>query len=492
MNARHAFALMVLLEALSARANAADDYAYAWPLQTSGDSAAWQVELTPEVYAVVTRADLRDVAVLNAAGDPVPMAERSDAATTGHETLAVLPLFALPAETTVGKGDETIRLRVERGADGRLRSIDTQVGAANAAANAAGEPDRKAAAAVDAVRTKPLLADASALREPISSVVLDWADGEASASAQFAIDGSDDLQHWRTLADNAAVLRLAQGDNVLERHDIALHGARAAYLRLRRLDDGAALRSVRVSARTQAASSPERAARAWIAATADGADDHRLSGAFAIAAGTRGLAWRYHLPAPLALESLRLALADDNSLARVVVLDRVSEPYDAPASWTTRGSFVAFRLRQGDAVVDNAEFAFAPAGRTRDLRIESSTPLAHAPALSVSWLPQRFVFLTQGGGPYRLVAGSARAVRGDYPLAPALAHLRTRLGNDWQPPLAELGARATLAGEQALAPTPPPAPVRDWRSWVLWFVLVGAAALIGGMALSLLRKPPSP
>ena len=491
MIAARTFALAALLVALSSRANAADDYAYAWPLQTSGDSAAWQVELTPEVYAVVTRADLRDVAVLNAAGDPVPMAERSDVATTGRETLAVLPLFALPAETAAAKGDE-IRLRVERSADGRLRSIDTQVGAARPASNPASEPGKGAATSIDAVRAYPLLADASALRDPLASVVLDWAEGDANASAQFAIDGSDDLQHWRTLAENAAVLRLAQGDNVLERHDIALHGAHAAYLRLRRLDDGSALRSVRVSARTQAASSPERVARQWIAAAADGADDRQFSGAFAVAPGTRGLAWRYHLPAPLAIESLRVTLADDNSLARVVVLDRVREPYDAAASWMSRGGFVAFRLRQGEAVVDNDEFALAPAGRIRDLRIEASTPLAHAPELSVAWLPQRFVFLTQGGGPYRLVAGSARAMRGDYPLDTALAHLRTRLGNDWQPPLAALGARTTLAGEQALTPTPAAPPVRDWRSWILWIVLVGAAALIGGMALSLLRRPPSP
>ena len=128
MSLRPAIVLAATLVAMPSWVHATEDYAYAWPLQTSDDSAAWQVELTPEVYAVVTRADLRDVAVLNAAGDPVPMAERSDAATTGRETLAVLPLFALPAETATGKGDDTIRLRVERGADGRLRSIDTPPG----------------------------------------------------------------------------------------------------------------------------------------------------------------------------------------------------------------------------------------------------------------------------------------------------------------------------------------------------------------------------
>jgi len=95
------------------------------------------------------------------------------------------------------------------------------------------------------------------------------------------------------------------------------------------------------------------------------------------------------------------------------------------------------------------------------------------------------VFLAQGNGPYRLVAGSARARRADYPVDIALMQLRTKLGADWQPPLATLGARAVLQGEHALisAPTPP-----DWKTWLLWAVLVGAAALIGGMALSLLKS----
>jgi cytochrome c-type biogenesis protein CcmH/NrfF len=43
-----------------------------------------------------------------------------------------------------------------------------------------------------------------------------------------------------------------------------------------------------------------------------------------------------------------------------------------------------------------------------------------------------------------------------------------------------------LQGEHALTPAAPPP---DWKTWLLWAVLVGAAALIGGLALSLLRGP---
>ena len=69
-----------------------------------------------------------------------------------------------------------------------------------------------------------------------------------------------------------------------------------------------------------------------------------------------------------------------------------------------------------------------------------------------------------------------------------MAQLRGKLGQDWQPPLAQLGARDTLSGADAFKPVVVTAP-RDWKTWLLWGVLVGAAALIGGLALSLLRKP---
>jgi hypothetical protein len=74
-------------------------------------------------------------------------------------------------------------------------------------------------------------------------------------------------------------------------------------------------------------------------------------------------------------------------------------------------------------------------------------------------------------------------------MATALAPLRAKFGEDWQPPLASLGPRQTLQGDRALVARPSEAILRDWRTWLLWAVLVGAAALIGGLALKLLRSP---
>ena len=477
-----AFSLCVLSS--SACAAAADEYAYAWPLQTTGDSAAWQVELTPEIYAAISTADLRDVEVVNAANDTVPLAPyRPQTGNVTHEALVDLAIFALPQAAGSGpNGDESIRLRIERGTDGKLRRLDADVGA-TAAGNATPVPAAK----------EDLILDASSLHASLASLFIDWSNSEANVSAQFSISGSDDLQQWRTLVASATVLRLRQDGNVLNRHEIALNGARAAYLRLHRLDDGPALAALDIRARTVAQSTATQPARLWLAAQLDGSDTQHLDHTLAAGDGQHPVAYRYHLPAELAIDAIRLELADDNSLARVNVLsrDRHAAGSNNSAAWAQRGDFVAFRVRQGDAVVGNDELPLSRAGRAGDWRIELATPLEHAPALSVAYQPDRFVFLAQGASPYRLVAGSARARRGDYPVDTAIAQLRTTLGMDWQPPLASVGTRLLLQGDHALEP-PPPAPVhRDWKTWLLWGVLIAAAALIGGLALSLLRNPDS-
>jgi hypothetical protein len=229
----------------------------------------------------------------------------------------------------------------------------------------------------------------------------------------------------------------------------------------------------------------------WIAATLDGSDTQHLDSILPASDGQHPIAYRYHLPAALAVETIKVELADDNSLARLNLLSRYRSGANDrdPSAWAQRGSFVAFHLREGNAVVGNDEFPVFAAGRARDWRIELATPLAHAPSMSAAYEPDRFVFLAQGNGPYRLLAGSARERRGDYPVDTALAQLRAKLGADWQPPLAILGSRAVLQGNRALEAAPPAPIQRDWKTWLLWAVLVAAAALIGGLALSLMREP---
>lgn len=462
MNSRRLFAICILFLAEGATAAAIDDYAYAWPLQASGDNAAWQIDLTPEVYAAVRSADLRDVEVVNAAGESVPMALQKTRYTTAAPNDVELPAFDLPRLAGMSANNDNLQVLIERDVNGHLRQLDARV--------LGDEPDPRPLAAV-----RHLILDARALKDAaLDSLWLSWDEGSDPVTAQFNVSGSDDLQQWRVLNASANVLAMQQNGNSLSRREIALNGAHARFLQLRRLDNGAPLPNLHVHARTLTPSTPVQPARVWVDARLQAATSDRRPPGF-----------DYELPAPLAVEALKLDLASDNSLARVQVRSRVAASEDAKA-WQTRAEFTAFRLRLDDNAVDNDEVAVTMNDRAREWRIEPATPLDSAPNLRVAYRPDRFVFLAQGAGPYRLVAGSARAKRGDYPVDAALATMRSKFGADWQPPLATLGARMTLRGDAAYRAAAP-ALSRDWKTWLLWSVLIGAAVLIGGMAISLLR-----
>jgi len=486
MSARSLTAATALLLTFAAQAAPSDEYAYAWPLRTEGESAAWQVELTPEVYAAITRADLGDIEVVNAAGEAVPVApQQIQTTSTTRENLNTVPIFSLPPASTdaPNAGDEAIRLNIQRGTDGRLRALDVGLGGTSGpvALGTARKPPRD------------VLLDASAILEPLAGLRVDWESVPGTTGnviPQFSVSASDDLQRWRNLVTSASLLHLEQDGNTLDRHEIPFAGTRATYLRVRRLDAGPELPMLDLKIRTVSRSTAEQSGRQWLQATFDGGDTHHVDAArLPPSDGTSTVAYRYHLPAPLAIEKIRVGLADDNSLARISVLSHVRVQNQKSPLWTQRMNGIAFRLHEGDAIVDNDDFGVLPGGRDQDWSIEVATPLTHAPALSAAYRPDRFVFLAQGAGPYRLVAGSARTRRGEYPVETALAPLRAKLGKDWQPPLAALGQRETLQGERVLSAAPPAPKPFDWRSALLWIVLIGAAALVSGLALSLLRKP---
>ena len=446
-----------------ASANAPSDYAYVFPIDTTkasadADNSAWRVELTPEVYRWVQDGTLHDIEIFNAAGQPVPLARITvEAAATEREHSTALPALSLPALPSASASD--LRLVIDRDSDGRLRRID------------AGEQSPAKASARD------WLLDASGFDHPIDSLVLSWSGPAAGVVARFAIETSDDLQGWRSTG-TATVLALEQQGARLERRDVTL-GVRAKYLRLHRLDDGVELVGLGALARSieRGRATP---ARAWMIADAVTTSDRAEPPPPGI---TR---FDYVLASALPVDTARVELANDNALAPITLLARASG-----RSWNSLAQLTVFRLRQGDETTRNGDIDIRRGERLREFRIESRTPLANAPTLTLSYRPDSFVFLAEGDGPYSLAVGSVRARRADYPIDAALASLRATLGKDWQPPVAVIGAARASGGDAALQAPPAPLP---WRRWVLWAILIGGALLVAGFALTLLRdgnKPPS-
>jgi phosphoglycerate kinase len=457
-----AAALLALCAAgAAAQDSGPDDYAYRWPLQTQGENAAWQFELTPEVHAALRDPEMRDFAVFNADGQPVPVARLTvDPQAQPGVTEVALPVFALPRSAAdAAAGSDNLSLRLERDENGRLRRLDVE---------ATAPPPQTP---IDYVM------DADLNRDPqrpatVDRLVLRWPE-RGDVRARFTVEGSDDLEQWQTLVPAAAVVSLRRDGAVLQRRDIALPATSLRYLRLRQLD-GDPLPNLQVEARRTRAglsAAPERRVRAEFV---DAAPDEF----------GQGQVYRYRLPATLPASRLAIALGNDNATAEVIV-DARSPDSASGQVWVPMGRPLLFRVRQGELRIDNEEFALTAPMRAQEWRLRSPVRLNPTPSLEVVYAPDRYVFLAQGPGPYSLVAGSGDARRETLPVEQALAPLRSRLGPGWTPPVATLGPRAEAAGERAYAPkaTPP-----DWRRWTLWGFLILGAAVVGGFALTLLRQ----
>lgn len=460
MNARIRWILVLAcLDWSAAHAGAPADYAWTFAIETDATTpatSAWRIELTPEVYAWTRDADLRDIEIFNAAGEPVPIARwQPEPAFVTHDQTATLPVLALPASVPRAPTSD-LRLVIDRDSDGRLRRID------------AGE---QTPADISA-STKDWVLDASAFGSPIDRLALNWSAPTAGVVARFGIEASDDLQGWHA-AGNGTVLALEQDGSRLERHDIELGGVHANYLRLHRLDDGLPLDGLSVQAHASRRSAAD-ATRRWL-------DVGIASGSASESAAPPGTTrYDYALPSALPIDAARIELANDNALAPLVLSARMP---DTP-TWSELSRLTAFRLRSGGEILRNGELAVSTNARLREFRIGSSVPLAAAPRLEIAFRPGAFAFLAEGNGPYTLAVGSVRAHHASYPVDAALASLRAKLGKDWQPPLARLGAGRESGGAAVLAPLPLPTP---WRRWLLWAVLVCSAALVGGIAMKLLR-----
>jgi hypothetical protein len=473
--------LICILAYVSAHAADSHNYAYSWPITTEGSSAAYQVELTPEIYAALTTQDLRDLDVVNAAGDSVPTASYHPFAAAARDQRRAVPMFAIPApETSAANTEDSIHLHIERGPDGKLRSLDAQVAPASSGAGMAMNevPALTPSAALSSrfANAPTIVLDASHLREPLSRLKVTW-DRHVNAAPRFSVSASEDLQSWRTLVPNATFVQINQDGNELTRNEVPLDGANHNYLMLTRLDSAVALPALTVEIVTPM--SAQQPVRHWITASSDGIDPsppQKSSHTF----------FHYHLDAPISIDAINVQLADDNSVAHVSVWSK--SIFASGTGWSSNiGSIVAFRLRQGDALLVNDSKQGSASARSREWNVELDTPMSHAPTLELGYIPDRFVFLAQGAGPFRLIAGSATMRHGDAPVDVALNQLRASAGNDWTPPLAALGARSDLQGEKALAAEPPPAP-QHWKTWLLWTVLVAAAAIVASLALSLLRE----
>lgn len=424
------------------------DFTHRVPLSVSGNGPWYRLELPLAVQLNARQADLSDVRVFNAAGEPQAYAlSRQSSQRTESRNVADVKWFPLYAADT----QETLPgVVMKTTSEGTLVEIKP---------SSAAKPGKQV--------LRGWVLDASAIKAPLQQLSLDWS-REQEGFQRFSIEASDDLQRWEPWGEGQ-VARLSFADERVEQHDVSLPGRPARYLRL--VWKGQAAPLLTSAKLVSATRSSLPMPLVWSQPVA----------------GTRLKAGEYswQLPTGLSVERLRIELKQPNTLAPVTLSGRS----DAKQTWQPLSNGLLYRLTQNgqDVVQDELQL---PGQVVTELKLqvdERGGGLgADAPALGFAVRATQLVFLARGEPPFSLALGNASVKAANLPLSTLIPDYNAER-------LDRLG-QAKVAGEMTVASPAVVAAVDDgpnWKKLGLWAVLLLGVAALGAMAYSLLRKPPA-
>ncbi|WP_420876051.1 DUF3999 domain-containing protein [Pseudomonas fluorescens] len=413
------------------------------PLAVSGNGPWYRLELPLAVQLSARQADLSDVRVFNAAGEPQAYAlSRQSAQRTERRDVADVKWFPLYAADT---RESVPNVLMKSTAEGTLLEV------------------RPSKAGQQVLRGWVL--DASAIKAPLQQLSLDWR-REQDGFQRFSIEASDDLQHWQSWGDGQ-VARLSFADERVEQHDVSLPGQSARYLRL--VWQGQPAPQLTSAKLVSASSSSLPLPLVW---------SQPLSGA-RLKAGE----YTWQLPTGLPVERVRVELKQPNTLAPVTLAGR----RDAHQAWQPLSNGLLYRLTQNgqDVVQDELQL---PGQAVAELKLqvdERGGGLGiEAPALRFAVRATQLVFLARGEPPFTLALGNGSVKAANLPLSTLIP--------DYSAERLKTLGQATVTGEVVVKPSavvPLPEVGGDWKKLGLWAVLLLGVAALGAMAYSLLRAP---
>lgn len=449
-------AFLLSLFAALVGAETPQDFAFGIPLETSGGGALYEVELPAAVYEGVVSADLGDLRVFNANGEPVPFAFLPPPAAAHEKRQALrLPYFALRGEAATGV--DAIEVRVEQVRGKALLTM-----------NAGGKPRRDA-------RLLGYVIDASATSEALHALALELAPAVDHLLTQLRVDASDDLKHWTTLVAGAPLVRLVAGEYRLEQLRVEFPARKAKYFRVSWPPE----QSLVVTGLTlELGETVIEASRRW----------KQVPASILVTKEKTTTEYAADLGGQFPVDRLRLRLPQANTVASIAIQSRAraSDPW-RPAAGTT-----AYRLLAGGTEVVSQDIVLAPTtNRYWLLRVDQrGGGLGDGEVeLLAGWLPRRIVFAARGAAPFQLAYGRRGAQATAYPMTTLVPGYRVEDAS-WPAAItlgrASAGASRTLAGERVVREA------LDWRRWSLWASLIIAVALLAWMARRLVRQLSNP
>lgn len=422
-----------------------DDFAYEALIELKEPGSVYRAPLIVEVYKGLTREDLGDLRVYNAAGEVVAHGLTRPSAEPG-KALIDLPVFAVPISGDGASGD--VSLFVATGERGSIIALKT------------GTPT--------AGERSEYLVDASQSEDPLAALEISWA--EAMPADRFLrtllVDASDDLKTWRSVTQGA-VASLHRDDQVLEQRRIEVPSQRVKYLRLRWADPKTSLSITGVRAEFRPKAVLERD---WL----------RLQRGVTGDPGEH----RFDVQGLMPVDRARVPLPT-NSVARVAVLSRQK----AGDPWVLRGQKTVFALQTTEGEIKDDEIPLRPGVHHSQwlLRFErganglGSSP----PELELGWTPHELVFVARGPAPFNVTYGQARAAAaGDYGINELLERSKRDNGERVEIRAAAIGTPSSLRGEVARTV----AWYAPWRQWLLWAVLLVSVGVLAALAVRISRQ----
>lgn len=475
------------------------------PITLQGTGPYHRLTLPAAIYGHAAYTDLRDLRITNGAGQAVPFAWLHTPPSEQHTESHDVPLFAWPrAAGGAESSDALLAFKVRP--DGSLAVVKPSAA-----------PDQRAS---------DWLMDLSQLRGRLLQARLVVEPG-TQGLFPFTLEASDDLRQWFRVGGDEQLVVLQQGQQHIERLSVDLGGMQARFLRLHWTDPQHGAKLTGVGIDTVRSTEPV-AALEWSGPL----QTERCAADYC----------DYVLPSGVPAHSVRLQLAEPNTLASIHVsgvldLSKAGTPvpvvvhnplyalrrlHRQPVRPLTPQEIplldtVVYRLTQPGGEARSPEWPLNGAVYPR-LRVRTDGPFSMlgsaAPTLEVSTALRTLVFLAQGQPPYSVTWNAAQPER-----TPAGAHAKAAAGGalalsslipGYQPdqPLAAGLATVSLAGASSVQASAVPGVLghgvaeqvalaaNDSRKPWLWAALLVGLLLLAGMAWSLFRSlqnspPPS-
>ncbi|RYF73667.1 MAG: DUF3999 family protein [Comamonadaceae bacterium] len=385
---------------------------FAWraDLPNADRPGLYRVPIPLQVYESAKDPSLSDVRIYNGQGVAMPyawLAREDEAGATAHDV--AVPVFALKGS---GRQDvaQRMALSVKRGADQHIQSVSVD-GAAGRGSVEIGS-----------------LFDLSGVNGVVQALLFEDYETDTRVHA-FSLEASDDLSTWRTLRQEAHIVRLARDGQVVQQNRVELAPlapGSATYLRLRWHHPESAPNLVKVAVRVDPTPAAPRNF-IWTEPQAPVAGSDRD--------------FEFQAPAALPIERLRVNLPRANLMAPVRVYaydESVAGSADAaakapvgsasgvagagtsngagaptpttatrPDAWILRAHAVLYRMQAdvGEIVSPDVLLPGEPMKRFRVI-LDATERLGGTPTVQIGFVPRSLIVATQGPGPFTMAWGA--------------------------------------------------------------------------------------